>query len=52
MDKHKKPSYPLRLPADLREQLDAHAQANERSLNGEIVARLKESLQREKGKKK
>jgi hypothetical protein len=38
----------LRLPADLKQQLEQLAVANVRSLNGEIVARLRESAEQEK----
>jgi hypothetical protein len=34
----------LRLPADLKDQLAALAEANGRSLNAEVVVRLEESL--------
>jgi len=35
--------FKLRLPADLREQIESAAQESKRSLNAEIVARLEES---------
>jgi hypothetical protein len=38
----------LRLQADLKQQLEQLAVANVRSLNGEIVARLQESVEQEK----
>lgn len=38
------PSYPLRMPPDLREQLTLAAQQNHRSVNAEIIARLQNSL--------
>jgi len=38
------PSYPLRLPDDLRAILEAEASKNERSLNGELVQRLKTTV--------
>jgi hypothetical protein len=37
-------AYALRLPPDLKADLERKAAANERSLNREIVARLKASL--------
>lgn len=37
-------SYPLRMPIDLREQIEKAAELNKRSLNAEILARLEESL--------
>lgn len=38
----------VRIPADLKAWLKAQAEKNFRSVNGEIVARLQESMQREK----
>ena len=38
------PQMKLRLPADLKDQLAALAEANGRSLNAEVVVRLEESL--------
>lgn len=43
-DRHALPPYSLRMPQELREQLDSAAKANRRSLNAEIVARLDESF--------
>lgn len=37
----------VRLPDGFREQIADQAKANERSMNGEIVARLKQSLTQE-----
>lgn len=37
-------AYPLRFPADLREQLEERARDNKRSLNAELLARLEASL--------
>lgn len=37
-----KPPFPLRMPNELRQWLESSAQKNERSLNNEIVYRLKE----------
>lgn len=37
----------LRLPADLKQWLAAQAQANHRSLNGEVVYRLQESRRKD-----
>ncbi|MDR0226773.1 MAG: Arc family DNA-binding protein [Burkholderiaceae bacterium] len=34
------PSYPLRMPWELREQLARVAKSNQRSMNAEIIARL------------
>jgi len=36
--------YPLRMSEEMREQLQAHAEAGGRSLNAEIVRRLQQSL--------
>jgi hypothetical protein len=36
--------FPLRLPAELREQLERAARESHRSINGEIVFRLERSL--------
>lgn len=48
MDRHKNGvPYPLRMPPDMRAQLNLIAVENGRSLHGEIVQRLKESLRRE-----
>ena len=38
------PQMKLRLPAELKDQLAALAEANGRSLNAEVVLRLEESL--------
>jgi hypothetical protein len=40
-------AYPLRMPNDLRQWLNERAKECERSLNGEIVMRLKESKAKE-----
>ncbi len=42
-DRHVLPPYSLRMPADLREKLEASSQQAKRSLNAEIVARLEAS---------
>ncbi len=42
-DRHILPPYSLRMPADLREKLEASASEGKRSLNAEIVARLEAS---------
>lgn len=48
VDRHKQGTpYPLRIPQDMRAQLNLIAVENGRSLHGEIVQRLKESLRRE-----
>lgn len=38
------PSYPLRMPVELREKLTLVAKNNNRSVNAEIIARLESSL--------
>jgi len=38
---------PVRIPDELKDQLKAQAVTNDRSLNGEILARLRASLQGE-----
>lgn len=38
------PQYKLRMPADLKAQIEGAARVNKRSMNAEIVARLEESL--------
>jgi hypothetical protein len=43
-----KVSFPLRLPADLRTQLERLARESHRSINGEIVFRLERSIREEK----
>lgn len=43
-DRHVLPPYSLRMPADLREQLETSSQKAKRSLNAEIVSRLELSL--------
>lgn len=47
-DRHQLPPTPVRIPDELKEQLKAQAVANDRSLNGEILARLRASLQGER----
>ncbi|MEA3233915.1 Arc family DNA-binding protein [Pseudomonas mosselii] len=44
-DRHILPPYSLRMPADLREKLEASASDGKRSLNAEIVARLEASYE-------
>lgn len=44
-DRHVLPPYSLRMPADLREKLEASSQQAKRSLNAEIVARLEASYE-------
>lgn len=36
--------YPLRMPEELRQQLEQQAERNNKSLNAEIVARLRHSF--------
>lgn len=43
-DRHQIPPTPVRIPDEMKEQLKAQAVANDRSLNGEILARLRSSL--------
>ncbi|WP_407928827.1 Arc family DNA-binding protein [Comamonas koreensis] len=43
-DRHQLTPTPVRIPADLKAPLQAAAKANDRSLNGEILARLRASL--------
>lgn len=45
MTEKQPPSYPLRMPQELREQLAEVAKQSGRSMNAEIVARLEQSLQ-------
>jgi len=44
-DRHQDPSYPLRMPKQLRERLERAAEEAGRSVNAEIVARLRESFE-------
>ena len=44
MTEKQPPSYPLRMPQELRERLTEAAKANNRSMNAEIVARLERSF--------
>ena len=43
-DKHQAQSYPLRMPADLKERVVGAAKESGRSLHAEIVARLQASF--------
>lgn len=43
-DRHQLTPTPVRIPLDLKAQLQAEAKANERSLNGEILARLRSTF--------
>lgn len=44
-DRHQAPAYPLRLPADLKEEVTRAAFVSGRSFNAEVAARLKSSFQ-------
>lgn len=44
-DRHASSSYPLRMPAELRERLEEIAGKNKRSLNAELVERLQATLE-------
>lgn len=44
MEPKQQPPYPLRMPGDLRAELEQLAEANGRSLNAEIVSRLQRSV--------
>lgn len=48
-DRHKTMPYPLRLPPEVRAQLTAEAVKGRRSLNGEILFRLENSLKQLQG---
>ena len=48
MTEKQPPSYPLRMPQELRERLTEVAKANNRSMNAEIVARLERSFTADK----
>ncbi|WP_225782637.1 Arc family DNA-binding protein [Xenophilus sp. Marseille-Q4582] len=43
-DRHQLAPTPVRIPDDLKAQLKAEAIANDRSLNGEILARLRSTF--------
>jgi hypothetical protein len=47
-DRHQLTPTPVRIPPDFKAQLQAEAKANDRSLNGEILARLRSTF---KGKR-
>lgn len=47
MTEKQPPSYPLRMPQELRDQLTDAAKASGRSVNAEIVARLQDSFARQ-----
>ena len=44
-DRHQLTPTPVRIPLDVKAPLQAAAKANDRSLNGEILARLRVSLE-------
>lgn len=48
MSSNQLPPTPVRMPPDLKERLQAEAKANVRSLNGEIVARLRSTLEEQR----
>ena len=43
-DRHQLDPTPVRIPPDLKAELKAEAVANDRSLNGEILARLRSTF--------
>ncbi|MCT6720033.1 Arc family DNA-binding protein [Acidovorax sp. K2F] len=43
-DRHQLTPTPVRIPLDFKAQLKAEAKANDRSLNGEILARLRSTF--------
>ena len=43
-DRHQSPSYPLRLPEELRQRVVDAAKASGRSLNAEVISRLQASF--------
>lgn len=43
-DRHQLSPTPVRIPPDFKAQLQAEAKTNERSLNGEILARLRSTF--------
>ena len=43
-DRHQLAPTPVRIPLDLKADLKAEAAANDRSLNGEILARLRSTF--------
>lgn len=47
-DERTDPQYKIRWSADLRDRLAEAAKANKRSLNAEIIARLEESVARDR----
>lgn len=44
MEPKQQPPYPVRMPPELREELEKSAAANSRSLNAEVVSRLQASI--------
>lgn len=44
-DRHQAPSYPLRMPPELKERVAAAAKESGRSLHGELIARLQSSFE-------
>lgn len=43
-DRHQAPSYPLRMPPELKERVANAAKASGRSMHAEVVARLQQSF--------
>lgn len=43
-DRHQQAPTPVRMPDDLKAELKQQAEINDRSLNGEIVSRLRASF--------
>ena len=51
MEPKQLPPYPLRMPQELREELEREAEAGKRSLNAEVVMRLELTLARQSEKR-
>ena len=48
-DRHKLMAFPLRFPGTMRTQLQEFADQSGRSLNAEIIIRLKQTMEMEEG---